>query len=117
MERAMTLTALLMAGGVSRRMGFDKATVMLAGKPLWQRQLTLLKKLHPQNLCVSARCRPAWCPADIEIMLDEPPSRGPLSGLAAALTRLKTSHLLALAIDLPRMTGLHLRQLWASCHP
>jgi molybdopterin-guanine dinucleotide biosynthesis protein A len=44
-------------------------------------------------------------------VLDEAPSRGPLSGVAAALGRLRTSHLLVLAVDLPRMTAEHLRKL------
>ena len=113
----MTLTALLLVGGQSRRMGRDKATLRLAGEPLWQRQLRLLQELQPQHLLVSARTRPAWCPAAIEVILDEPPSRGPLSGIDAALARLETSHLLALAIDLPRMTAAHLQHLLALLQP
>jgi len=99
----MTLTAVLFVGGRSRRMGADKATLEIAGEPLWRKQIKLLRELQPQSLCISARERPAWCPLEIEAVLDDPPSRGPLSGLAAALRRLRTSHLLALAIDLPRM--------------
>jgi molybdopterin-guanine dinucleotide biosynthesis protein A len=64
-------------------------------------------------LWISARARPDWCPEDIEVILDEPPSRGPLSGIAAALARLRTSHLLALAIDMPQMTTAHIRKLWS----
>jgi molybdopterin-guanine dinucleotide biosynthesis protein A len=109
----MTLTAVLFAGGTSRRMGADKAALMFAGEPLWSRQLGLLRELQPQTLWVSARSRPAWCPPGIEVVLDEPPSRGPLSGLAATLQRLQTSHLLALAIDLPQMPAGHLHQLWS----
>ena len=116
-QRGVTLTALLLAGGESRRMGIDKATLKLAGKPLWQRQLWLLEELHPQELWVSARMRPVWCPAEIEVVLDEPPSRGPLSGIVAALLRLQTSHLIALAIDLPQMTATHLRQLLTLAQP
>ncbi|MDE3099592.1 MAG: NTP transferase domain-containing protein [Verrucomicrobiota bacterium] len=46
-------------------------------------------------------------------MLDEPPSRGPLSGPAAALKYGRTTHVLALAVDLPRMTSAHLKRLWS----
>jgi molybdopterin-guanine dinucleotide biosynthesis protein A len=107
----MTLTAVLFVGGLSRRMGVDKATLDIAEKPLWQKQIELLRELAPRTIWVSARARPAWCPVEIDVVVDTPPSRGPLSGLAAALRQLQTSHLLALAIDLPRMTTDELRKL------
>ena len=104
---------MLLVGGLSRRMGTDKATLMLGGEQLWQRQLGLLRELAPNTIWISARERLDWCPEDIEVILDEPPSRGPLSGIAAALARLRTSHLLVLAIDMPQMTAAHLRKLWS----
>jgi molybdopterin-guanine dinucleotide biosynthesis protein A len=113
----MTLTAVLFTGGSSRRMGADKAGLIFAGEPLWSRQLRLLRELQPDALWVSARSRPEWCPPEIEVVLDGPPSRGPLSGLSAALSRLQTSHLLALAVDLPQMTAEHLHKLWSLAKP
>jgi molybdopterin-guanine dinucleotide biosynthesis protein A len=98
-------------------MGTDKATLMIAGEPMWLRQLNTLRKVRPDKLLISARMRPAWSPADIEIVLDEPPSRGPLSGLAAALRHMPSTHLLALAIDLPEMTDGHLSELWQLARP
>ena len=112
-----TLTAVLFVGGLSRRMGADKATLQFSGEPLWTRQLRLLRELEPDALWVSARSRPVWCPPEIEVILDEPPSRGPLSGLLAALRKLQTSHLLALAIDLPHMKVELLRNLWSLAEP
>jgi len=113
----MTLTTVLFVGGLSRRMGSDKATIELGGQPLWARQLNLLRELQPQALWISARTRPAWCPPEIEVVIDVPPSRGPLSGLAAVLSILNTSHLLALAVDLPQMTSVELRKLWNLASP
>ena len=113
----MTLTCVLFAGGESRRMGTDKALLTVNGEPLWARQLKILRALEPAALWVSARTRPAWCPAEIETVLDEPPSRGPLSGLGAALKQLRTTHLLALAVDLPRMKAGHLKNLWPRARP
>ncbi|MGH7980442.1 MAG: NTP transferase domain-containing protein, partial [Limisphaerales bacterium] len=108
-----TLTAALFAGGSSRRMGVDKATLILNGDPLWSRQVAILRALNPAKILISARNKPGWCPAVVEAALDAAPSRGPLEGLAAALGKIQTTHLLALAIDLPRMTSAHLTKLRA----
>jgi molybdenum cofactor guanylyltransferase len=108
-----TLTAVLFAGGESRRMQVDKATLVLDDEPLWARQLRVLRALRPEAIMISARSKPVWCPPDSDIILDEPPSRGPLSGMIAALRKIQTTHLLALAIDLPGMTSEHLKKLWS----
>ena len=113
----MTLSTLLLAGGRSRRMGADKAMVPIAGSPLWRRQLGVLAELQPQALWVSAPIVPSWCPPGIEVVADRLPSCGPLSGLAVGLRRMRTSHLLVLAIDLPLMTGEHLRKLSGTARP
>ena len=107
----MNISAVLLAGGESRRMGHDKATLVLHGKRLWEIQLDLLRKLRPKEIFVSARSDPVWRPADVYFAPDQTPSRGPLSGLAATLPRIRTDHLLALAIDMPLMTEDFLRSL------
>jgi molybdopterin-guanine dinucleotide biosynthesis protein A len=108
----ITLTAVLLAGGESRRMGRDKATIEFEGRPLWMRQLELLRALGPEHIFVSARITPSWLPPEAELLLDDPPSRGPLSGLTKALAVMRTTHLLALAVDMPFMTSEQLRCLW-----
>jgi molybdopterin-guanine dinucleotide biosynthesis protein A len=108
---------MLLAGGSSRRMRVDKATLMIAGEPLWQRQLRVLSGLRPETLWVSGQSGLRWCPIGTEIVTDKMPSRGPLSGVAEGLCLLKTSHLLVLAIDLPQMTTNHLRKLFGLAKP
>ena len=100
----ISLTAVLFAGGESRRMGADKATLIFDGQPLWARQLATLEKMSPEKILISARTQPPWCPAEIETVLDGKNSCGPIGGLAAALEKITTAHLLALAVDLPLMT-------------
>lgn len=109
----MTLTAVLLAGGASLRMGRDKATMVFRGEPLWQRQLELLRGLRPEKIFVSVRKQPSWLPLDTELLLDEPPFRGPLGGLTRALVSMRTSHLVALAVDMPFMTSEQMRVLWS----
>jgi molybdopterin-guanine dinucleotide biosynthesis protein A len=107
----MTFSAVLLAGGESRRMGRDKATMEFEGEPLWKRQLELLRALLPEKIFVSARTRPEWLPGDVELLLDDLPSRGPLSGLTKALAAMRTTHLISLAVDMPFMTVKELRKL------
>ena len=107
----------MLAGGESRRMGKDKATILFRGKPLWQIQLELLRKLDPEEIFVSTRTDPIWRPADVQFLADDPPSRGPLSGLAASLARMRSAHLLALAIDMPFMTESYVRYLCDQIEP
>ena len=113
----MNISAVLLAGGKSRRMGKDKATILLRGKPLWQIQVELLRKLEPAEIFVSVRTGPSWRPADVQFVADDPPSRGPLSGVAASLAEINTGHLLVLAIDMPFMSENYLRYLCDHIEP
>ncbi len=113
----MNLSAVLLAGGESRRMGRDKATLLWRGRPLWQNQLDLLRKSQPNELLISARDDPAWRPLDTIFVPDQAPSRGPLSGLSAALALTKSTHLLALAIDLPFMHERYVLSLCGQMQP
>jgi molybdenum cofactor guanylyltransferase len=110
-------SAVLFAGGESRRMGHDKASLLFRGKPLWENQLDLLRKLRPAEILVSVRSDLVWRPNDVDLVLDSTPSQGPLSGLAAALARIRSDHLLALAIDMPFMSADCLQSLGKQIRP
>jgi len=110
-------SAVLLAGGESRRMGTDKATFPFRGKPLWQIQLETLRRLRPAEIFLSARMDPSWRPRDVQFIADVPPSRGPLSGIAASLVNIRTAHLLVLAIDMPFMTENYLRSICDAMEP
>ena len=112
----MKISAVLLAGGESRRMSKDKAALLFRGRPLWQIQLELLRKLDPMEILVSARSDPPWRP-HMQFVADDPPSRGPLSGLTASLAGMRGTHLLALAIDMPFMSETYLRSLCDQIEP
>ena len=114
---AIELSAVLLAGGESRRMGRDKATLSINGEPLWHHQLELLRAANPVEVLISARADPVWRPPDSVFVQDRSPSRGPLSGIAAALTAMRGTHLLALAIDMPSMARSHLIGLCGLIRP
>jgi molybdopterin-guanine dinucleotide biosynthesis protein A len=113
----ITLTGVLLAGGESRRMGQEKATIRFEGELLWQRQLALLRTIPVEKIIVSARKAPDWLPDDVELCVDDLPSRGPLSGLAKALTAIRTTHFIALAVDMPFMIAEELRELYQLAEP
>ena len=116
-SRSVVFSAVLLAGGESRRMGTDKATFLFRGKPLWQIQFETVRKLRPAEIFLSARTDPSWRPNDVQFVADIPPSRGPLSGVAASLTKIHTAHLLALAIDIPFMTENYLHSMCDAIEP
>ena len=97
-------TAVLLAGGQSRRMGRDKAGLEIEGVPLWQRQLATLRATEPAELLISGRIDGPYAGSGIKILPDETAGLGPLGGIATALRQMKTDLLLVLAIDLPDMT-------------
>ena len=111
------ISAALLVGGESRRMGQDKATLTWNGKPLWQKQLEILRVLRPAELLISGRVDPEWRPTDTVFVRDAQPSSGPISGMAAALRRSAATHLIVVAIDMPYMTSDYLSRLCSKVHP
>jgi molybdopterin-guanine dinucleotide biosynthesis protein A len=109
----MRCSAVLLAGGKSSRMGYDKALLEVEGEPLWRRQLETLRRLAPEQLMLSGPRREEW--SECELVADEAEDAGPLAGVAAALARCATPFLVVLAVDLPRMTADFLRSLLALC--
>lgn len=109
----------LMAGGMSVRMGRDKASIVIDGNPLWRRQLDLLESTC-EPVAATAKARPDWLPAGQVFVPDCHDARGPMAGLIAALEWAGAgggSHVLVVAVDMPRMTSGVLGKLAGSCHP
>jgi len=106
---SLPFSAVLLAGGKSARMGFDKAGLVIEGQPLWQRQLATLRALEPRELFISGRPDGPYMGADVPIVFDAEPGLGPIGGLAAALRQAQHPYLLVLAVDLPAMTSGFLR--------
>ena len=87
------MNGFILAGGQSTRMGSDKALLDWHGRPLLSHMVALLR--HATNdVQVVGR----------DLLPDHLPSRGPLSGIATALTISSTESNLILAVDLPLLT-------------
>jgi molybdopterin-guanine dinucleotide biosynthesis protein A len=91
-------TAIILAGGDSRRMGQDKATLRLGPRTLLAHVQAVVQPLFAE-LRVSVR-QPR---SDIDLpqICDAQPAAGPLAGLCAALAQVETAWLFAVATDMP----------------
>ena len=91
-------TAIIMAGGDSRRMGTDKANVTLGDKTLLQTVTATMRQLFPQ---VIISVRHPRAEIDLPQVCDEQPDGGPLAGLAAGLNHISTPWAFMVACDMP----------------
>ncbi len=99
------VTGVILAAGKSTRMGRDKAFLTLDnGTTLVAHQAALLRSIHVNDLLISARPHTDYNVPGAHRVYDTHPDTGPLAGIAAALAHSTQPHLLALAVDLPRVT-------------
>jgi molybdopterin-guanine dinucleotide biosynthesis protein A len=96
----MNVGGILLTGGTSRRLGVDKATLLLDGIPLAQRAADALRARCP----VLVEVGPGH--SDLRAVREEPPGSGPLAALVAgadALVEADVDAVVLLACDLPNV--------------
>ena len=99
------VTVQIMLGGLSSRMGRDKALVTLGGKTLLERAVERWSGYGGGlQLSVGPAERAVLAPEGIATVADIYPERGPLGGLQAGLSACKTPLLLLVAVDCPFLT-------------
>ena len=96
-------TAIILAGGDSRRMGSDKANLLLGEQTLLQRVIAAMQKVFPHVIVSVRQPRPG---ISLPQVLDEQTAAGmqgggPLAGLAAGLERITTPWAFVVACDMP----------------
>ena len=101
-------TALILAGGESRRMGQDKATLLLNGKTLLEQVTLTMQSVFPK-VVVSVKGKrigikePQVC--------DEQLESGPLVGLISGMAQIDTPWVFAVACDMPFIVSELVEQL------
>ncbi len=113
----MNFSAVILAGGQSRRMGRDKAWLPLDGQPLLARQIELVRELAPEELFISGRSDTDYTRLGCPVLTDEFTDAGPLAGIATGLAAASAPLVLVLAVDMPDMTSAALRRLLELCTP
>jgi len=91
-------TAVVLAGGNSKRMGRDKANLLLGGQTLMQHIVATMQQNFPEVIVSVRQLRPE---SDMPQVCDDPVHTGPLAGLAAGLERAGTPWVFAVACDMP----------------
>ena len=113
----MNISAVILAGGESSRMGRDKAWLKLNGQPLITRALSIVRAAGIEEIYISGRAGADYSALRCPILLDREPGTGPLAGIERALDATQAPLMLVLAVDLPNMTAAFLRKLADRCAP
>src|SRR5579862_376258 len=99
--RCMNLSAVILAGGQSSRMGRDKARLEIGGWPLLARQIQLLRKVGVEEIFVSGRPDQDYAEFGCPVLSDRFAEAGPLAGIERALAEASLPWLLVVAVDMP----------------
>ena len=97
-QRVGDLTAFILAGGQSRRMGQDKAFLELGGRSLLARAMEIAESVTPTVRIVAPQEKFLTIARTIE---DVYTGCGPLGGIHSALASTSTELNLVMAVDLP----------------
>ena len=111
----LPVTAAVLAGGRSLRMGVDKTLLSLDGRTLVARVCDAVAEVCEATVVVTNRpeaLEGAGLPSDVTIVRDEVAYQGPLGGLTTALAAANTEWVLAVAADMPHLESDIVRALW-----
>lgn len=95
------LTAAILAGGQSRRMGMDKALVMFQDKPLVVHVLNRLRLLPADQIFLISRQANQYPALQIPVFADLIPDLGPIGGLWTALSYANHDLVVVVGCDMP----------------
>ncbi|MCS7221758.1 MAG: molybdenum cofactor guanylyltransferase [Anaerolineae bacterium] len=104
-------TAVILAGGQSRRMGQDKAWLDAGGRPLLVHVAERLQNLAAEVIVVRAAPTTPLPALPARVIEDRYPGMGPLAGLHAGLSASATSWIFAVACDMPLLHQALIRYL------
>lgn len=109
------LSAVILAGGRSSRMGRDKAWIERAGQPLVVRARDAVREAGADECFISGQHGTDYSRLGCPVLLDLEPGLGPLGGIERALAACGSPLLLVVAVDLAGMTAVFLRRLVDRC--
>ena len=116
-HRRATVTGLVLAGGMARRMGgADKGLVLLAGRPMVEHVVDALRPQVGTILLSANRSHDRYAALGYPVIADALDGyQGPLAGVATALRQLTTEFLVTVPCDAPLLPADLVRRLLAAC--
>jgi molybdenum cofactor guanylyltransferase len=97
-ELGFDAAGFVLAGGLSSRMGTDKALAPLCGKPLIEHALAALREAGlPPSIAGARTALGEFAP----VISDSAPGQGPLAGICSALASASEGGAVFLSVDLP----------------
>lgn len=115
MIRKEALTAVILAGGKSQRMGADKAFLDLEGQPFIERILHVLEGLTKEVIIIANTKQ--YASLVVPVYPDLMEDCGPVGGIYTAMKRVQTPYLLVLSCDIPLLSVALLEHLIAESIP
>lgn len=107
----VSISGAILAGGQSRRMGYDKAALSINGEPLLLRTVRLMRSVI-SDLAIIGPPERAALVSDTPIIPDRWPNCGPLGGIATALqSPLSDEAVVVVGCDMPFLNPVLLRHL------
>jgi molybdenum cofactor guanylyltransferase len=95
----------VLAGGLSSRMGRDKALLQWQGRPLIEHQMAVLREAGIDRVQISGER------ADYQGVADPVAHAGPLGGIAGIAAMCEDGELLIIPVDMPRLHSTLLQRL------
>src|SRR5450759_564058 len=114
-DTRIPVTAAVLAGGRSMRMGVDKTMLPVDGETLLARVVEAVSSVCAHTVVATNRpeqAGEAGLPAGVPVLVDEVAFQGPLGGLVSALKDAPDDWVLAVAADMPWLEPDLVRALW-----
>jgi len=108
----LKISAILMAAGLSRRMGADKLLLEYQGRSLLQRSIDLLSDLPVYErilVTTKARVGSITVPQDLQLVINRSPENGQSESIRLGILAATGTHYLFMTADQPRLTPVDLK--------
>lgn len=103
-------SVILLAGGQSRRMGFDKQQLTIGDERLTHRHIRQLGDIFDQ-IIVSTKTPELYTNLPVQTVADDYPDAGPLAGIHAGLNLARSRYVYVIACDMPEINGAYIELL------
>ncbi len=94
------MTGIILAGGENKRMGVDKAFLMVAGMPMIEHVLRTLRSVV-RRIIIVTNSPERYRAYDARVVMDRLDQRGPLTGIYSGICSSESEYNVVVACDMP----------------